>query len=61
MQVDDKKYQELVKKAEHDDKMKEINKKSYIRRNAKIKLILIKAGKANIKVSEAEVDAYLKK
>ena len=60
MQVEDKKYKELLDKAAHDDRMKEINKKSYERRNARIKLMLDKAEKAKIQVSEAEVDAYLK-
>jgi hypothetical protein len=61
MQIDDKKYAELVEKAKHDDKMKEINKKSYQRRNARISIMLEKAKKANITVSEKEVDDYLKK
>ncbi len=60
MQVDDKKYAEMVKKAEHDDKMREVNKKSYQRRNARIHLMLEKAAAKGIKVTEAEVDEYLK-
>ena len=61
MNIDDKKYQELVEKAAHDDKMKEVNKKSYERRNVRIKLILKKAEEKGIKVTEAEVDEYIKK
>ena len=60
MQVDDKKYKEMEAKAESYEKMKAINKRSYQRRNARIHLMLEKAEAAKIKVSEAEVDAYLK-
>ena len=59
MEVEKEMYDKLMKKAEHDDKMKAINKKSYQRRNAKIQLMLKKAKKAGIKVSESEVDDYL--
>ena len=53
-----------------EDKMKkfeaflkrEAQQKEYrLRRNAKVKLLLIKAHQANIKVSEAEVDQELAK
>jgi len=61
MTLDDKQVAELEAKAKKYDKMQAINKKSYQRRNAKIHLMLLKAEKAGIKVTEAEVDAYLKK
>jgi len=60
MQVDDKKYKELVEKEVKYEKMKATSKKAYERRNARITLMLDKAKKANIKVSDSEVDAYLK-
>ena len=59
MEVKKEVYDALMKKAEHDDKMKATNKKSYRRRSVKIQLMLKKAKKAGIKVSEAEVDDYL--
>ena len=40
-------------------KYKAINERSYKRRNAFIKLIMEKALKANIKVSEGEIDKYI--
>lgn len=60
MQIDEKKYAELVAKAEKADRMAEINKRSYERRQAARAIILAKAEKAGLKASEAEVDEYLK-
>lgn len=60
-QIDEKLYAELVAAKVQNDRMKAINKRSYERRNAYIKLMVAKAEKQGIKVSEAEVDAYLKK
>jgi len=60
MQIDEKKVAEMEAKAAKYDKMKAINKRSYERRNAWIKLMLKKAEEKKITVSEAEVDAYLK-
>lgn len=60
MQVDDKKLKEMEEKLAKYEKMKATSKKAYERRNARITLMLDKAKKANIKVSDGEVDAYLK-
>ncbi len=51
----------LVAKAAHDDHVREINKRSFAKRQTWIKLVLAKAAKAGIKVSDAEVDAEVKK
>ena len=59
-QIDEKLYEELIAAKVQNDRMKAINKRSYERRNAYIKLMVAKAEKAKISVSEAEVDAYLK-
>ena len=59
-QIDEKLYAELVAAKEQNDKMKAINKRSYERRNAWQKLMLGKAEKQGLKVTEAEVDAFLK-
>jgi hypothetical protein len=48
-------------KAEKWEKMQEINKRSFAKRQAKIKLLLAKAEKANITVSDAEVEVELKR
>lgn len=61
MQLTEKQVAEMEAKVKAYDKMKAINKRSYERRNAWRTLMLKKAEKANIKVTEAEVDAYLKK
>jgi len=48
-------------KAEKWEKMQAINKKSFLKRQARIKLLLAKAVKANITVSDAEVAAEMKR
>lgn len=48
-------------KIEKWEKMQEINKKSFAKRQVRIKLTLAKAAKANITVSDAEVDLELKR
>ena len=58
--VSEKRLKELLEKERRLKKMKEINKRSYKRRNARIKLMLRKAEKAGITVSDKEVDEYLK-
>ena len=60
MMLSEKQVQEMTEKAKKYDKIKEINKKSYERRNARIHLMLKKAEEKKITVTEAEVDAYLK-
>jgi len=60
MQLTEKQLKEQLEKAEKYDKMKAINKRSYERRNAWKALMIAKAEKAKIQVSDAEVDAYLK-
>jgi len=60
MELTKEQVAELQSKSEKYDKMKESSKKSYKRRNARITLMLDKARKAKIGVSDAEVDAYLK-
>ena len=59
MQIDEKKLKELEAKAAKADRMAEINKRSYERRQARIAIILGKAEKAKHTASEAEVDAYI--
>jgi len=43
------------------EKMQAINKKSFLKRQATIKLLLAKAAKAGITVTDAEVEAAIKK
>jgi len=61
MQLTQRQIEEMQAKAEKYDKYKAINKRSYERGNAWRKLMLGKAEKAGIKVSDAEVDQYLAK
>ncbi len=51
----------LREKAAHDDHVRAINKKSFEKRQMWIKLMLAKADKANIKVSDAEVEVEVKR
>ncbi len=51
----------LVEKAAHDDHVRAINKRSFVKRQTWIKLMLAKAEKAGVKVSEAEVLAEVKR
>ncbi len=51
----------LVEKAAHDDHVRAINKRSFERRQTWIKLMLAKAAKAGIKVTDAEVEAEVKR
>jgi uncharacterized protein (DUF2384 family) len=61
MQIDDKKYAELVAAKEKLDKAKAINQRSYERRVVRTRLMLKKAEQAKITVTEAEVDQELKR
>jgi hypothetical protein len=45
----------LREKAAHDDHVRAINKRSFVRRQTWIKLMLVKAAKAGIKASDEEV------
>jgi hypothetical protein len=51
----------LREKARHDDHVRAINKRSFVRRQTWIKLMLAKADAKGIKVSPAEVEAEMKK
>jgi hypothetical protein len=51
----------LREKAAHDDHVRAINKKSFLKRQAWIKLMLAKADAKGIKVSDAEVEAEMRK
>lgn len=48
-------------KAERYDHIKEINKRSFLRRQTWLKLMLAKAAKAKVTVSDAEVEAELRR
>ena len=51
----------LREKAAHDDHVRAINKKSFLKRQAFIKLMLAKADAKGIKVSDAEVEAEMRR
>jgi hypothetical protein len=51
----------LREKAAHDDHVRAINKRSFLRRQAWIKLMLAKAAAKGIKVSDEEVAAEMRK
>lgn len=60
-ELTEKQIQEALEAQRKYEKMKAINKRSYERRNAWMKLMLQKAETAKIEVSDAEVDAWLAK
>ena len=59
-ELTEKQIQDALEAQRKWEKMRAINKRSYERRNAWLKLMVEKAEKANITVTDAEVDKYLK-
>ena len=59
-QINESRINELLEIERKMKKYKEINKKSYERRNARIKLLVKKALDAQIFVSDDEIDLYIK-
>ena len=61
IEIDEKEYQMYLQLRAKDKRMKEIHKKANLKRRAKINILLVKAEKGGITVTETEISTEIKR